>query len=67
MFLPVLIYSIVDSFASSELIRMMTTDSSGAKISYGMSSTIAIIYFGVNLIIMGLLYVCLKKVVNNHE
>lgn len=67
MFLPVLIYSIVDSFASSELIRMMTTDSSGAKISYGMSSTIAIVYFGVNLVIMGLLYVCLKKVVNNHE
>lgn len=67
MFLPVLIYSIVDGFASSELINLMTKDSTGAKISYGMASTIAIIYFIVNLIIIGIIYLFLKKAVNNNE
>ena len=67
MFLPVLIYSIVDGFASSELINLMTKDSTGAKISYGMASTIAIIYFIVNLIIIGVIYLFLKKAVNNNE
>lgn len=67
MFLPVLIYSIVDGFASSELINLMTKDSTGAKISYGMASTIAIIYFIVNLIIIGIIYLFLRKAVNNNE
>lgn len=67
MFLPVLIYSIVDGFASSELINLMTKDSTGAKISYGVASTIAIIYFIVNLIIIGIIYLFLKKAVNNNE
>lgn len=67
MFLPVLIYTIVDNFASSELIRIMTVDSTGSKIPYGMSSAIAIIYFIVNFLIIGILYLFLRKAVNNNE
>ena len=52
MFLPILVYSIVDTFASSDLMQFMTVNSEGSKIAYGMSSTIAVIYFLVILLIL---------------
>lgn len=67
LFLPVLVFTIVDCFATSDLIRFMTVDSAGAKIGYGMASTIAIIYFLVNLIIIGVLFVVLRKAVVNND
>ncbi len=67
MFLPIIIYSMVDSFASSSLINYMTVNSGGAKMPYGMASTIAIIYFGVNLVLIGIIFAILKKVVYNHD
>lgn len=67
MFLPVLVFTIVDCFTTSELIRVMTVTSDGAKIGYGMSSVVAIIYFAVNGLIIALLFGLLKKVVYNNE
>ena len=67
MFLPIIIYTIVDSFATSDLISFMTTNSAGSKIGYGMQSTIAIIYFAVNLLIIGILYLVLRKAVYNND
>ena len=34
MFLPILVYSIVDTFASSDLMQFMTVNSEGSKIAY---------------------------------
>ena len=61
MFLPVLIYSIVDSFAYSELIRIMTIDSTGAKIPYGIASSIAVVYFLINFMVIGLIALILRR------
>ena len=67
MFLPILVYSIVDTFASSDLMQFMTVNSEGSKIAYGMSSTIAVIYFLVILLIIGILFLLLRKVVYSSE
>lgn len=67
LFLPVLVFTIVDCFATSDLVRFMTVDSGGSKIGYGMASTIAIIYFLVNLVIIGILFGVLRKAVYNNE
>lgn len=67
MFLPILVYSIVDTFASSDLMQFMTVNSEGSKIAYGMSSTIAVIYFLVILLIIGIIFLLLRKVVYSSE
>lgn len=67
MFLPIIIYSIVDCFATSELISFMTVNSAGSKIPYGIQSSIAVIYFVVNLILIAIIFACLKKVVYNSD
>jgi ABC-type sugar transport system permease subunit len=67
MFLPIIIYTIVDSFATSDLIQFMTVNSSGARMAYGMASAIAIIYFAVNFLIIGILFLVLRKVVYQND
>lgn len=67
MFLPILVYSIVDTFSSSDLMQFMTVNSAGSKIAYGMSSTIAVIYFLVILAIIAIIFLLLRKVVYSSE
>lgn len=67
MFLPIIIYTIVDSFVSSDLISFMTVNSAGSRMPYGMQATIAVIYFIVNLVIIGIIYVALRKAVYKND
>ncbi len=67
IFIPVIIYTIVDSFATSDLLTVMTVNSDGAKISYGVSSAIAVIYFLVNLLIIFIIVMALRKAVQNEK
>ncbi len=67
IFLPVLIYTIVDCFGSSLLMNIVTKDSSVVKIPYGIQSSIALIYFAANLVIIGIVFIILRKAVHKYE
>lgn len=67
IFLPILVYTIVDCFGSSLLMNIVTKDSSVVKIPYGIQSAIALIYFSVNLLIIGIIFIILRKAVHKYE
>ncbi len=67
IFLPILIYTIVDCFGTSLLMNIITKDSSVVKIPYGVQSSIALIYFAVNMLVIGIVFVILRKAVHRYE
>lgn len=67
MFLPIIVYTIVDSFAGSDLIHFMTKQSEGIQMAYGLSSAVAVIYFLVNIFVIMLVFLILRKVVYKND
>ena len=67
MFLPIIVYTIVDSFAGSDLIHFMTKHSEGIQMAYGLCSAVAVIYFLVNIFVIMLVFLILRKVVYKND
>lgn len=64
MVLTAAVYTIVDSFATSEIIRFMTVNSQGTTMSVnqpGLYSAISVIYFLANALIIALMFLALRK------
>lgn len=59
IFLTVVVYTVVQSFANSDMIQFMKNAEKQMK--YGLSSTIAVIFFVLNFILIGLIFLLLKS------
>lgn len=66
MVLPVVVYTIVDSFSVSDIMRSMTVNSQGTTMATnnpGLFSAISFIYFAVNALIIAIVFALMKKAV----
>jgi ABC-type sugar transport system permease subunit len=59
IFLTVVVYTVVQSFANSDMIRFM--QNAEKQMKYGLASTIAVIFFVLNFILIGLIFLLLKS------
>jgi ABC-type sugar transport system permease subunit len=70
MILTAVVYTIVDSFATSDIIRFMTINSQGTTMATnqpGLYSAISIIYFLANGLIIAFVFGLMRKVVFYHD
>jgi ABC-type sugar transport system permease subunit len=64
MILTTLVYTIVDSFGSSDIMNFLTVNSQGTTMATnqpGMYSAISIVYFLINLLIIAIGFLLLRK------
>lgn len=62
--LTALVYTIVDNFGSSDIMNFLTVNSQGTTMATnhpGMYSSISIVYFLVNILIIGIAFLILRK------
>ena len=65
-----IVFTIVNSFATSEIMNFMTVNSQGTTMATnnpGLYSAIAIIYFLANALIIAAAFVIMRKVVFYHD